>query len=377
MRSVLFSLFLITCIVSSLTAQVTVTATADCNSVTAKVFGGESNVWTNIETKKCADSQGPCCKIVKNWKSESNPPQRIPTMYKLYRYDGTVAAPAQTSPTFLNVPHGQYYVRVGVGLPILCPNSNEFISLYGWNESESAYQYVGLEGELVWGFSFYSKKVIVGNTLPNYNDYRISNTSSWYGLPEKDGFCYGEEVMLFERSFERSYDRYWVAIFENGGLNRWESTYWVEGLNDDMSLTALWKKNHPTWEFEEGLTYTVQHVVENSACLNDPWNQKVKNFHILYCANGEADDRASGVLGNAQKLSIVPNPASNFIHIKNLNDSTAGLELQIHDLYGRMILSKSLESSDVDVSDVPTGMYLASVFENGKCLKTEKLVIQK
>lgn len=73
-------------------------------------------------------------------------------------------------------------------------------------------------------------------------------------------------------------------------------------------------------------------------------------------------------------FSIVPNPSSNIIHLKNVN-TNAGL-IQLYSLDGRKVLEKdsNFETNvDIDISSISNGSYIIIV--KGKQLYQSKLLI--
>lgn len=288
----LFSIFFSLYLMNATYAQVFVKAVGSCNSITATLSGPslDSNVWFSDEFDECPDINSDCCRKVK---AEI---YRFETQYYLFRSDGLFISGPQSSPTFNNLPHGEYYIHVLVGVPKTCSDGS-FTNLYKQIDDHTLL-FQGLVGKKAGADS---NKVPVGKTTPNNNQFWTTTSSNIQQFSEVVNFQCGQEVFLMDGS--SAYNKSWIAIFENGGDNRWESTYWVDGKNTSaISLTALWKKNHPNWVFEPGLTYTVQHVVENGQCFNDPWNQKDKNFTMLNCFTDQLDDRFDASDENEQQI---------------------------------------------------------------------------
>lgn len=75
---------------------------------------------------------------------------------------------------------------------------------------------------------------------------------------------------------------------------------------------------------------------------------------------------------NVSKITIFPNPVQNFIHISNSEDQIVGVK--IFDLNGRVhIQQRMLETSIIDVSHLPSGMYVCKLMVNGKMI-THKII---
>ncbi|MDP1802908.1 MAG: T9SS type A sorting domain-containing protein [Bacteroidota bacterium] len=75
--------------------------------------------------------------------------------------------------------------------------------------------------------------------------------------------------------------------------------------------------------------------------------------------------------------SFFPNPAKNNLTI--INDNSAVLHASVINALGQKVRSFIIETGkkNVDVSDLPGGLYYLSLSENGKVISTKKLVIAK
>jgi hypothetical protein len=74
-------------------------------------------------------------------------------------------------------------------------------------------------------------------------------------------------------------------------------------------------------------------------------------------------------------LDLFPNPSFDFLNIR-LVEFREKLHFQLMDLNGRIISeSKILElQSQINMQDLPSATYLLSIYENGKAVKTFKIV---
>ena len=84
------------------------------------------------------------------------------------------------------------------------------------------------------------------------------------------------------------------------------------------------------------------------------------------------------------RLQVFPNPTSDFfqLYIKNYT-GVKQVDLVLHDLLGRVILSKQLTLSEgntfdqINVSSLPSGIYIYSVFdERGRLLGSDRLMVE-
>lgn len=76
-------------------------------------------------------------------------------------------------------------------------------------------------------------------------------------------------------------------------------------------------------------------------------------------------------------LSFFPNPAKNNITV--VNDNSSALHATVINALGQNVRSFTIENGkkNVDVSDLPEGLYYLSISENNKVISTKKLVIAK
>ncbi len=74
-----------------------------------------------------------------------------------------------------------------------------------------------------------------------------------------------------------------------------------------------------------------------------------------------------------EMVKLYPNPMSNQLYIEGLSEST---ELAIYDISGKKLLNQEVNTSteSIDVSNLSAGVYLYSFTQNGKKIKTGKLV---
>jgi hypothetical protein len=73
-------------------------------------------------------------------------------------------------------------------------------------------------------------------------------------------------------------------------------------------------------------------------------------------------------------VQIYPNPASDILHVSNLDDSE-NYTFDIHNTLGQTVLSQKVSSIDaaVNVTDLTTGVYIGIVKSQGKIIATQKI----
>ena len=78
------------------------------------------------------------------------------------------------------------------------------------------------------------------------------------------------------------------------------------------------------------------------------------------------------------KPAVFPNPAGT-TSIITITTDTPGTEISVRDLTGRILIRQSFQGTraELDVSNLANGVYLVTIFNQGKAVGTEKLVIRK
>ncbi len=86
--------------------------------------------------------------------------------------------------------------------------------------------------------------------------------------------------------------------------------------------------------------------------------------------------QSSADVGTAVKISIYPNPATNFISI---NKDENVRDIAVFNLVGRKLKTfQNVEKDEhYDVSDLPVGMYLVQVIDNNKKILTTQRISKR
>jgi hypothetical protein len=66
---------------------------------------------------------------------------------------------------------------------------------------------------------------------------------------------------------------------------------------------------------------------------------------------------------NSNDFSVYPNPASDLIYFEN-NSSASNYTITIFDSFGRIILENNLNPTSLDISQLPSGLYVARIRNN-------------
>jgi hypothetical protein len=303
------------------------------------------------------------------------PPLRL--RYTLQKYNYATGLWSSTSQviyapnnTFPNVSHGTYRVRVDI--PTALTNlSCDGGLIYAINGVAQHIGYIGSYSGLTTS-SNYSNEVIVGATTPQDIDI------SFIDEPETgpvNAYDYGEVVTL-DMSSCKNYNLFWIAIFEDGGQNRYNTMGWEYGPVSEKDLTDVWTFNHPGWNFEVFTAYDVQISIENNRCKNNPWNVEYETFFV--CPTGTGCRLVAK--SEMQEIVLAPNPASEWVQLQNFQrEREHHYRVLIVDAYGRSIYTATLMEDEeaISLASVPAGMYALQVWEDDRMLFADKLIVQK
>ena len=78
------------------------------------------------------------------------------------------------------------------------------------------------------------------------------------------------------------------------------------------------------------------------------------------------------------KLSVYPNPASNFLFVEILSDRPGDLQLRLFDLNGKLLLLKKVTESihTVQMQHYTPAIYILVITSDGKTIQTYQIVKQ-
>lgn len=371
------------------------TATGGCTSVTLSNIPPYPTVYFSfVGFKNCRDGGGfyegcdedgrpACCRVI-----TSGSPVTPRYWLERLRDDGTWATVAgpQHQTSFSNVARGTYRVRCQA--PAIAENACR-TDQFG-NVIRARICLFNLSGQFIgyWGTwdnspfggppTTYTNTVIVGATTGSDISYTFIDPTP--NDPFELGYDFGELVKM-NAAASKNYDLWNLAIFESGpSFNRFRSNGWTNGRmpNDEFDLTEFWR-GPQEWRFETFHSYTVQFVIENSKCRNGieqnppaTWNNLDRTFFICPAGTGCRTG------GDWQEVVISPNPASTFIRLQNFEpDIDRGYQMTFSDMAGRQVKSVVLVGDEVDISDLPGGMYVLNVQREGRPLFTSKIVVKR
>ena len=101
---------------------------------------------------------------------------------------------------------------------------------------------------------------------------------------------------------------------------------------------------------------------------------------VLYKADITAEPISGVKEIDAQAISIFPNPASNFIKIKGIEDANDVNSIEVFSIIGKEVLRKeisSLNDLQVDIQNLDHGVYLVKLFDSKRSVFFTKTFIKK
>ncbi len=104
------------------------------------------------------------------------------------------------------------------------------------------------------------------------------------------------------------------------------------------------------------------------------------NFNLGALVGSGCDTFMEVAINNNELLegniSLYPNPATNLIHVTIALQNYADYQLTIHDITGNDVFIKELllKENEIDISNLPAGVYTYNINNNTTILKQGKLV---
>lgn len=77
-----------------------------------------------------------------------------------------------------------------------------------------------------------------------------------------------------------------------------------------------------------------------------------------------------------QSLLVYPNPASSIVYLKGIDESEDN-NLIIYDALGKMKINMQLSQNQIDISDLPEGLYIISVAADGQKRQSVRMIISR
>jgi len=176
-------------------------------------------------------------------------------------------------------------------------------------------------------------------------------------------------------------------------INSLKSEFEYDENNNPISeIRSLWEGEWVFWSKSE-FTYETGFTMENLILPFDDFITEVyfKDGKMLTSTASDWEDNswvefemvylnysnfiAVGINETNQiKFSVYPNPSSDRLTIKNLNNDE--LEIWLMSIDGRVLLKdRFINNIELNVSDIPSGMYLVRVIDNRGLSKVEKILV--
>jgi len=143
----------------------------------------------------------------------------------------------------------------------------------------------------------------------------------------------------------------------------------IEGQLGDLETLLEWHRNDPPDDFEMNRNNVIYNWQKNrNPFIDQPdlvefiWGNQVGELWNQPSANSEI---------NSLNVQVFPNPTSNRISIKGLENQS---DVELYSVQGLRIKKYSLiGDTDIDVN-LPVGMYLLIIYSEGK-IQTQKLIV--
>ncbi|MGB4229954.1 MAG: T9SS type A sorting domain-containing protein, partial [Bacteroidales bacterium] len=81
-------------------------------------------------------------------------------------------------------------------------------------------------------------------------------------------------------------------------------------------------------------------------------------------------------------ISIYPNPANDYVNVNIISPVSTNAIINISNILGQQVYSESINvkagstNVNINVNNLPAGMYIFSLQAEGKFLKTQKIIIE-
>ncbi len=189
--------------------------------------------------------------------------------------------------------------------------------------------------------------------------------SNKYSPESKGEFSYDENGNLL------TYNRFYYS--ESGvGYSNWHNS-----MRDEFTVDTMHSINHmfiplnyytnsfwlPT-DFK--ISYMIKEINHEHLTGNLDY---VKSFY--YSALEVTGINQSNVFD----LLIFPNPATNYLNIKGINNFS-NTKIELNDITGKKIISEYLNTNKIQVNEYESGLYIVRIFKNNSIIHTQKIFLK-
>jgi len=288
----------------------------------------------------------------------------------------------------------------------LTEHTNNSIMKAIYERSINEYSIYAIEDELAanWNNDFYSlftQFVISNSLMTNYDEvftpYTYSRATDYdlYINEELNGLKYENSASSFNFTGESIA---WNSLTNgNNRLMRLSADYFKLSSNQNFKLNftttnqsaeydlVLLKVKNVTNPLSDSDIEIVLADANGNITVND-YSNWTKFIPIVIRYNAFTDNTLALTYNlnitsnttsieseNKENLSIYPNPASEYLHIKYSND--VYLRAKITDLSGKVILDEQVNDAKIDVRTLNNGIYFISLQNDEKIITTQKIII--
>lgn len=272
---------------------------------------------------------------------------------------------------FTNLSPGEY--RVKIRTPYFSENRCDVDDI--GNINKARIRIVNILGQFIGYSGTYDNSPFGGNPNVVTNEVTVGPSQSsdiQWAYIDGDGMDSGanlydfNEIVKISTSGTQNQTRWWLAIFELNGAQRYKANGWTTGtIPSEINLTEFWGN----WEFENLTSYRVQLAIDNGC--NITWaamSPTPPDFFI--CPSG------SGCrIGDEDvEVTMSPNPTSGHFWLHDL--PSADVQVTLYDLSGRLVESFTNTNNGLfDIANVNTGMYIIRASLHGEVLYNNKLSV--
>ena len=136
---------------------------------------------------------------------------------------------------------------------------------------------------------------------------------------------------------------------------------------------------------DEYLHLTFQADYGPGNALQDGTHSQQQN-DILYMKVKKADigviNTSINEYNTINSVSLYPNPANDYVNVNIISPVSTNAIINISNILGQQVYSESINVKagnnivQINVNNLPTGMYMFSLLSDGNVLKTQKLIIE-
>jgi len=193
--------------------------------------------------------------------------------------------------------------------------------------------------KIIWnGIEYYSpNEAFSGNSYFKDNSYNPNILSSYFNGMSGSFTFNNDNTTFYKNSCTCTLADYWG---DNGEINQFS------GMNCDFFMNA-----------NSGIfSYTINSEINSKVLIitNSLGNK------IYYTSTNLSDKTPE-----SKKLTIYPNPASDFIFLKNVNPNSS---VKIIDTLGKVVINRKINENFIEVKSLPKGTYFLEI-EGLKTLK--------